>query len=145
MTTDLVWRMRCGVLGDWTRHVRRHVLEYLAQPLNNIIVVDFAAGHPRHVFVARVLVPRVSRAISGCTLLFMKLKATCSALSPASIRALIFFIGLGSWIPLALLAPCSTTTCASAASARLQQLRMVVVNIEPLGLLVLVRFYQLVR
>jgi hypothetical protein len=35
--------------------------------------------------------PRVSRAISGCTLLFMKLKATCSALSPASLKALIFY------------------------------------------------------
>jgi hypothetical protein len=35
--------------------------------------------------------PRVSRAINGCTLLFMKLKAMCSALSPASHRALIFF------------------------------------------------------
>jgi hypothetical protein len=34
--------------------------------------------------------PRVSRAISGCTLRFMKLKATCSALSPASLSALIF-------------------------------------------------------
>jgi hypothetical protein len=29
----------------------------------------------------------------------MKLKATCSALSPASLRALIFFINSGSWIP----------------------------------------------
>jgi hypothetical protein len=34
---------------------------------------------------------RMSRTISGCTLLFMKLKATCSALSLASHRALIFF------------------------------------------------------
>jgi hypothetical protein len=34
--------------------------------------------------------PRVSRAINGCTLLFMKLKATYSALSPASQNALIF-------------------------------------------------------
>jgi hypothetical protein len=29
--------------------------------------------------------PKVSRAINGCTLRFMKLKATCSALSPASL------------------------------------------------------------
>jgi hypothetical protein len=42
---------------------------------------------------------RVSRAISGCTLLFMKLKATCSALSPASLKALIFYSSSGSWIP----------------------------------------------
>jgi hypothetical protein len=41
----------------------------------------------------------VSRAISGCTLLFMKLKATCSALSPASLKALIFSSSSGSWIP----------------------------------------------
>jgi hypothetical protein len=34
--------------------------------------------------------PRVSRAISGCTIHIMKLKATCSALSPASLSTLIF-------------------------------------------------------
>jgi hypothetical protein len=43
--------------------------------------------------------PRVSRAISGCTLRFMKLKATCSALSPASLSALIHTNNSGSWIP----------------------------------------------
>jgi hypothetical protein len=41
----------------------------------------------------------VSRAISGCTLRFMKLKATCSALSPASLSALIRANNSGSWIP----------------------------------------------
>jgi hypothetical protein len=41
----------------------------------------------------------VSHAISGCTLLFMKLKATCSALSLAFLKALIFRNSLGSWIP----------------------------------------------
>jgi hypothetical protein len=40
--------------------------------------------------------PRVSRAINGCTLLYMKLKATCLALSPASLKALIFSINSGS-------------------------------------------------
>jgi hypothetical protein len=43
--------------------------------------------------------PRVSRAISRYTVLFMKLKATCSALCPASLKALIFCINSGSWIP----------------------------------------------
>jgi hypothetical protein len=38
----------------------------------------------------------VSRAINGCTLLFMKMKATCSALSPASLKALIFYSSSGS-------------------------------------------------
>jgi hypothetical protein len=38
----------------------------------------------------------VSRAISGCTLLFMKLKATCSAFGPASLKALIFCSSSGS-------------------------------------------------
>jgi hypothetical protein len=41
----------------------------------------------------------VSRAINGCTLLFIKLKATCSALSLASLKALIFYNSSGSWIP----------------------------------------------
>jgi hypothetical protein len=40
--------------------------------------------------------PRVSRAINGGTLLYMKLKATCSALSPASLNALIFCNSSGS-------------------------------------------------
>jgi hypothetical protein len=40
--------------------------------------------------------PRVSRAINGCTLLFMKLKATSSALSLASLKALIFYSSSGS-------------------------------------------------
>jgi hypothetical protein len=43
--------------------------------------------------------PRVSRAISGCTLRFMKLKATCSTLSPTSLSALIRANNSGSWIP----------------------------------------------
>jgi hypothetical protein len=43
--------------------------------------------------------PRVSRAISGCTLRFMKLKATCSALSPASLNILMHASSSGSWIP----------------------------------------------
>jgi hypothetical protein len=38
----------------------------------------------------------VSRAINGCTLLFMKLKATCSALSPSSLKALTFCSSSGS-------------------------------------------------
>jgi hypothetical protein len=40
--------------------------------------------------------PRVSRGINDCTLLFMKLKDTCSALSPASLKALIFYSSSGS-------------------------------------------------
>jgi hypothetical protein len=40
--------------------------------------------------------PRVSRAINSCTLLFVKLKATCSALSPTSLKALIFCNSSGS-------------------------------------------------
>jgi hypothetical protein len=43
--------------------------------------------------------PRVSRAISDCTLRFMKLKATCSALNPASLSALIFARSSGNWRP----------------------------------------------
>jgi hypothetical protein len=40
--------------------------------------------------------PRVSRAISGCTLHFMKLKATCLALSPASLKAFTFASNSGN-------------------------------------------------
>jgi hypothetical protein len=41
----------------------------------------------------------VSRAINGCTLCFMKLKATWSALSPASLGTLMRASSSGSWIP----------------------------------------------
>jgi hypothetical protein len=43
--------------------------------------------------------PKVSRAISGSTLRFIKLKAMCSALSPASLSTLIRANSSGSWIP----------------------------------------------
>jgi hypothetical protein len=42
--THLVRRMRRVVLWDRARSVRRHVLEYLAYPLDNIVIVDFALG-----------------------------------------------------------------------------------------------------
>jgi hypothetical protein len=57
MSTRLVRRMRHGVLRDQARSVWRHVLEYLAQPLDNIVIIDFATGHPGRIFIARVLVP----------------------------------------------------------------------------------------
>jgi hypothetical protein len=41
----------------------------------------------------------VSQVISGCILRFMKLKAMCSTLSPASLNALIRANNSGSWIP----------------------------------------------
>jgi hypothetical protein len=72
------------------------IYEDPTQSLDDVIIIDFSAGHPRRVIIARILIPRVSRAISGCTLLFMKLKATCSALSPASLKALIFCSSSGS-------------------------------------------------
>jgi hypothetical protein len=56
-TTDLVWRTRCGVLGDYTGRVWRHVLKDLAQPLNDHVIFDFEAGHARRVFITCVMVP----------------------------------------------------------------------------------------
>jgi hypothetical protein len=66
------------------------------QSLDNVFIVDFIVGHPRRVVVARILVPEGVACHQGCTLLFMKLKATCSALSPASLKALIFCSSSGS-------------------------------------------------
>jgi hypothetical protein len=43
--------------------------------------------------------PKVSRAINGYTIRFMKLKATCSALCPASLSTLMRASSSGSWIP----------------------------------------------
>jgi hypothetical protein len=42
------------------------------------------------------LYPRVSRAISGYTIRFMKLKATCLALNPDSLSTLIFASSSGN-------------------------------------------------
>jgi hypothetical protein len=43
---DLVRRTSRRVLGDWARSIRWHILEYLAQPLDNVIIIDFIARHP---------------------------------------------------------------------------------------------------
>jgi hypothetical protein len=49
--------MSCGVLGDRAGRVRWHVLEDPAQPLDDVVIIDLTAGHPRRVVLARVLVP----------------------------------------------------------------------------------------
>jgi hypothetical protein len=56
-TTDLIWRARGGVLGHRARRVRRHVFEDSAQPVNDVVVVDFITGNLRRVVVAGVLLP----------------------------------------------------------------------------------------
>jgi hypothetical protein len=94
-TTYLLWRARSRVLCNRARHVRWHVLEDARQPVDNVLVVDFTSLRdvsPSPVYSK----PRASRAISGCTLRFMKLKATCSALSPASLSTLMRASSSGS-------------------------------------------------
>jgi hypothetical protein len=53
--TYLLWRARGGVLLDWARRVRWHVLEDARQPIDDVVVVDFTSRHPRRVIVAGVL------------------------------------------------------------------------------------------
>jgi hypothetical protein len=48
--------MSGGVLGDWTGRVRQHVLENFAQPLDDVVIIDFITQHPRRVVLASVLV-----------------------------------------------------------------------------------------
>jgi hypothetical protein len=67
-----------------------------AQPLDNVLIVDFVAGHPRRIFVARVLVPESVSSHQRLHSPHHELKATCSALSLASLKALIFIINSGS-------------------------------------------------
>jgi hypothetical protein len=55
--TDLIEWTRGGVLEHRARCVRRHVFEDPAQPINDVVVVDFITGHLRRVVVAGVLVP----------------------------------------------------------------------------------------
>jgi hypothetical protein len=43
------------VLGDQTGCVRRHVFEDPAQPLDDVVIIDFIARHPRRVVLAGVL------------------------------------------------------------------------------------------
>jgi hypothetical protein len=54
--TDLVWRISGGILGDRIGRVRRHVLEDSAQPLDDVIIFNPTARHPRCVALAGVLV-----------------------------------------------------------------------------------------
>jgi hypothetical protein len=89
---DHIWRARGGVLRHRARRVRRHVFEDSAQPVDDVVVVHDVSSSPVYSY------PRVSWAISGRTLRFMKLKATCSALSSTSLKALIFGSSSGSWI-----------------------------------------------
>jgi hypothetical protein len=56
--TDLFWWARGGVLGHRARRVRRHIFEDSAQPINDVVVVDFTTGHPQRVVDAGVLVPK---------------------------------------------------------------------------------------
>jgi hypothetical protein len=42
--TDLVRRMSGGVFGDRTGRVRRHVLEDPAQPLDDVVIINFIVG-----------------------------------------------------------------------------------------------------
>jgi hypothetical protein len=55
--TDLFLWARGGVLGHRARRVRRHVFEDPAQPIYDVVVVDFITGHTRRVVAAGVLVP----------------------------------------------------------------------------------------
>jgi hypothetical protein len=48
--------MSCGVLGDRARRVRQHVLENPAQSLNDVVIIDLTARHPRRVVLTGVLV-----------------------------------------------------------------------------------------
>jgi hypothetical protein len=42
--TYLPWQARGGVLLDWARRVRWHVLEDARQPINDVVVVDFVGA-----------------------------------------------------------------------------------------------------
>jgi hypothetical protein len=79
--TNLVWRMSRRILRDWAGCVLWHILE---DPPSLSTMSSSSTSVPSILDVSSSPVywyPRVSRTISGCTLLFIKLKATCSALS----------------------------------------------------------------
>jgi hypothetical protein len=48
--------MSCRVLRDRAGHIRRHVLEDPAQPLDDVVIIDLTVGHLRRVVLAGVLV-----------------------------------------------------------------------------------------
>jgi hypothetical protein len=50
--------MSGGVLEDRTRRVRQHVLEDPAQPIDDVVIINLTAGHPRRVALAGVLVAK---------------------------------------------------------------------------------------
>jgi hypothetical protein len=94
--TNLVWQMSRGVLRDWAGCVWWHIFEDPTQSLDDVFIVDFITGHPRRVIIARILVPEGIACHQWMHLRFMKLKATCSALSPTSLKSLIFYGSSGS-------------------------------------------------
>jgi hypothetical protein len=53
---DLIRWARGGVLRDWTGRVRWHVLKDPTHPVDDVVVINLAAGHPRRVALASVLV-----------------------------------------------------------------------------------------
>jgi hypothetical protein len=68
--------MSCGVLRDQAGRVRRHVLEDLAQPLDDVVIIDLTARHPRRVILAGVLVAEGVASHQWLHPVFTKLKAT---------------------------------------------------------------------
>jgi hypothetical protein len=82
--TNLVWRTTRGVLGDWAGCVWWHIFEDPTQSLDDVFIVGFITGYPRRVVVAHILEPE------GIA------RHQCSALSPASLKALIFCSSSGS-------------------------------------------------
>jgi hypothetical protein len=44
--TDHFWWARGGELWYWARCVHQHIFEDSAQPVNNVVVVDFISRHP---------------------------------------------------------------------------------------------------
>jgi hypothetical protein len=44
MAPDLVRWASGGVLRDWTRRVRRHVLEDSTQPVDDVVIIDLTAS-----------------------------------------------------------------------------------------------------
>jgi hypothetical protein len=57
LATNLVWWTSHRVLRYWAGCVLWHILEDPPQSLDDVVIIDFSAGHPRRVVVARVLVP----------------------------------------------------------------------------------------
>lgn len=120
--TYLLRRPLCGVLRDsGGRNSGWHISEDLAQPLHHSICADLLLGEPRIVITSGVLIPVVMR-------LHQRLDVALHETEGQSLHYQLAFFSSATRFSVPVIAMYWSV------HARLRQLRTLVVNVEPFGL-----------